>query len=304
MRPQQTIAQPISCHGVGLHSGQAVGLTFRPAPPNTGVVFVRHNSGTPISFSASVHNLLPAELCTTIGFNGTVVRTVEHVLSALAGLGVDNVFVDLDAGEAPAMDGSAWPFVQLLQAAGIVPQARRLPYLKIMQPIEVVQGERRILIEPAPTTRITYSIDYDHPLIGRQTCVYNWSARAFEREIASARTFGFLNEVQSLWSRGLGQGGSFENTIILSNDDILNGSGLRFKDEFVRHKVLDLIGDLALLGRPFIGHLVAERAGHALHASLIERILEQPDKWIMVHAESPRSSFDTPHHSVCGSLRA
>lgn len=290
MRQQQTIGRSITCKGVGLHTGHPVTLTLRPAPPNTGIVFIRLDSGVPASLSASVRNLVPAELCTTISAKGLYVKTVEHVLSALVGLGIDNVFIELDAGEVPVMDGSAMPFVHLIQAAGIIPQEHRQPFLKIMQPIEVIDGKRRIVVEPAPTTRITYSIQYEHPLIQRQTYVFDWSAFAFEREIASARTFGFLREVQHLWSRGLGKGGSFENTVILSDGDVLNESGLRFHDEFVRHKILDLIGDLALLGIPFIGHLIADRAGHALHTKLVEKILEQTDKWMLVSATDPSRS--------------
>jgi UDP-3-O-[3-hydroxymyristoyl] N-acetylglucosamine deacetylase len=214
-----------------------------------------------------------------------VIKTVEHVLSALVGLGIDNAFVDLDAGEVPVMDGSAGPFVRLIRAAGIVPQDRTQSFLKITQPINVIDGDRRITIEPDTATRLTYSIHYAHPLIQHQTYMYEWSPSAFEHEIADARTFGFLREVQSLWSRGLGKGGSFENTVILSENSVLNGSGLRFHDEFVRHKILDLIGDLALLGVPFIGHLIAERAGHALHTKLVKKILNESDKWILVNAD-------------------
>ena len=213
------------------------------------------------------------------------VKTIEHVLSALVGLAVDNVFIELDGGEVPVMDGSAGPFVRLIRAAGIVPQDRRQPFLKIMRPIEVVHEDRRIRIEPCPTAKITYSIQYDHPLIETQTYVYDWSVTSFQSEIADARTFGFLKDVQALWAKGLGKGGSLDNTVVLSDGGVMNESGLRFPDEFVRHKVLDLIGDLALLGIPFIGHLVAERAGHALHAKLVEQILEQPDSWMLLSSE-------------------
>ncbi|HJU05934.1 MAG TPA: UDP-3-O-acyl-N-acetylglucosamine deacetylase [Nitrospiraceae bacterium] len=290
MRNQQTIGQAITCAGVGLHTGHPVTLTLRPAPPDTGIVFVRTEEGIPVALSASVRNLVPAELCTTISTNGMVVKTVEHVLGALVGLGIDNVFVELSAGEVPVMDGSAAPFVRLIRAAGITPQDRRQPFLKIMQPIEVVDGHRRILLEPASSTSVTYSIQYDHPLIKQQTYVYRWSTSAFERDIAGARTFGFLNEVQHLWSKGLGKGGSLDNTIILSEHNVLNESGLRFEDEFVRHKILDLIGDLALLGVPFIGHLHAHRAGHALHTKLVQKVLEQPDKWILIAMDGKPAS--------------
>lgn len=282
MPQQQTVAQPISCSGVGLHTGHLATLTFRPAPPDTGIVFHRRQNGHTVSLDASVRNLVPAELCTAIKVNGTSVQTIEHVLAALVGLEIDNVYVDLDAEEVPAMDGSAAPFVGLIRAAGVLSQDSPRTFLKILRPIEVVDGDRRVVIEPSSHTRITYSIQYDHPLIGNQTYIYDCSAGAFEQEIAGARTFGFLKEVEHLWSRGLGRGGSLDNTIVLSDGEVLNASGLRFPDEFVRHKILDLIGDLALLGTPFLGHLIADRSGHALHTKLVETILEQTDSWVLL----------------------
>ena len=285
MRAQQTLANAVSCAGVGLHSGQPVTLTLRPAAPNTGVVFVNRNGKDGASLAASVEHLVPTELCTAISGNGFQVKTIEHILAALAGLDIDNVYVELDAGEAPVMDGSAAHFVRLIRSAGIVSQSRRQPYLKITRPLEVVDGARRVRIEPSSTTKITYSIHYSHPLIQTQTYVYEHSAHAFESEIADARTFGFLQEVEALWARGLGQGGNLDNTIVLSQDGILNESGLRFANEFVRHKVLDLIGDFSLLGVPFIGHLIAERSGHAIHTRLVQQILNHPDSWVLLNAD-------------------
>jgi UDP-3-O-[3-hydroxymyristoyl] N-acetylglucosamine deacetylase len=294
MRPQHTIAREITCSGVGLHTGQRVSLILRPAPPNTGLVFIRQNGSGPVTFSPSVRNLVPTELCTEISAKGTYVKTVEHVLSALVGLAVDNVYIELDGGEVPVMDGSAGPFVRLIRAVGVVPQDKQQAFLKITRPIEVMDGDRRLRIEPALTTRITYSIEYNHPLIRKQTYVYDWSVSRFEREIADARTFGFLKDVQALWAKGLGKGGSLDNTVVLSERGVLNETGLRFRDEFVRHKILDLIGDLALLGVPFIGHLVAERAGHALHAKLVEQILEQRDKWVLLSADKMPVAAEIP----------
>lgn len=277
----------MSCTGVGLHSGQPVTLTLRPAPANTGVVFVNRNGKDGATLAASVEHLVATELCTAISGNGFQVKTIEHVLAALAGLDIDNVYVDVDAGEAPVMDGSAAHFVRLIRSAGIIAQNRRQPYLKITRPLEVVDGARRVCIEPSATTKITYSIHYNHPLIRTQTYVYEHSANAFEREIADARTFGFLQEVEALWTRGLGQGGNLDNTIVLSQDGILNESGLRFSNEFVRHKILDLIGDFSLLGVPFIGHLIAERSGHAIHTRLVQQILNHPDSWVLLNADEP-----------------
>lgn len=287
MRLQQTLANSVSCAGIGLHSGQSVTLTLRPAPADTGVVFVNRNGHAGASLAASVEHLVPTELCTAISGNGFQVKTIEHVLAALAGLNVDNVYVEVDAGEAPVMDGSSAPFVKLIQSAGIVSQNRPQPYLKITRPLEVIDGSRRVRIEPSATPRITYSIQYDHPLIQTQTYSYEHSARAFESEIAEARTFGFLQEVEALWARGLGRGGNLDNTVVLSQDGILNESGLRFTNEFVRHKVLDLIGDFSLLGLPFIGHLIADRSGHALHTRLVKQILNHPECWVLLNTDHP-----------------
>ena len=309
MRVQQTLANAVSCAGVGLHSGQPVNLTLRPAPPDTGVVFVNRNGKNGASLAASVEHLVPTELCTAISGNGFQVKTIEHILAALAGLDIDNVYVEVDAGEAPVMDGSAAHFVRLIRSAGILPQSRRQPFLKITRPLEVVDGARRVRIEPSSTTKMTYSIHYNHPLIRTQTYLYEHSVHAFEREIADARTFGFLQEVEALWARGLGQGGSLDNTIILSQDGILNESGLRFANEFVRHKILDLIGDFSLLGVPFIGHLIAERSGHAMHTRLVQQILDHPDSWVLLNADetvaaSAHRSAVTPRSASLVALQA
>lgn len=284
MRNQQTLRQSISCVGVGLHSGQPVTMTLQPAPPNTGVVFLRQEGDREISIRAAVKNLIPTELCTALQVNGTQIQTVEHLLSALAGTEIDNLFIQLNGGEVPAMDGSAGAFVRLIQSAGVVAQGCPQPFLKITDTIEVEDGNRLVRIEPSLTPKITYMIEYNHPLIETQRYEYDLSVSTFEREIAGARTFAFLKEVEALWARGLGKGGSLENTVVLSDDGIMNNSGLRYKDEFVRHKVLDLIGDLSLLGIPFIGHLTAQRSGHALHTKLVEQILAHPEKWMLLNA--------------------
>jgi UDP-3-O-[3-hydroxymyristoyl] N-acetylglucosamine deacetylase len=289
VRQQQTLLSPISCTGVGLHTGKPVTLTLRPAPADTGVVFVNRNGHAGATLAASVDHLVATELCTAISGNGFQVKTIEHVLAALAGLNVDNAYVDIDAAEAPVMDGSSAPFVRLIQSAGVAPQNRRRSFLKITRPLEIVDGSRRIRIEPSSTPRITYTIQYDHPLIRTQTYAYEHSAHAFATEIAAARTFGFLQEVEALWARGLGRGGNLENTVVLSQDGILNESGLRFLDEFVRHKVLDLIGDFSLLGLPFIGHLIADRSGHALHTRLVKQILDHPECWVLLNADQTMS---------------
>ncbi|MDP1948127.1 MAG: UDP-3-O-acyl-N-acetylglucosamine deacetylase [Nitrospirota bacterium] len=310
MRVQQTLANAVSCSGVGLHSGLPVTLTLRPAPADTGVVFVNRSGKGGASLAASVEHLVATELCTAISGNGFQVKTIEHILAALTGLDIDNVYVEVDAAEAPVMDGSAGHFVRLIRSAGIAPQSQRQPYLKITRPLEVVDGNRRVRIEPSSTTKITYSIHYNHPLIQTQTYAYEHSVHAFEREIADARTFGFMQEVEALWARGLGKGGSLDNTIILSQDGILNESGLRFTNEFVRHKILDLIGDFSLLGVPFIGHVIAERSGHAIHTRLVQQILNHSDSWVLLNAEEPvaasepRSAMAVPRFASLVALQA
>jgi UDP-3-O-[3-hydroxymyristoyl] N-acetylglucosamine deacetylase len=286
VRNQQTLASTVTCSGVGLHSGQSAAITLRPAPPDTGIVFVHRNSDVDAYLPVSIEYKIPTELCTAIKGNGFQVQTIEHLLAALSGMDIDNAFIEVTAAEVPVMDGSAAPFVRLIQSAGVVAQDRKQSFLKITAPIEIADGSKRVRIEPSSTPRITYSIHYEHPMIKTQTYDYDCSVNTFENEIAEARTFGFLQEVQALWARGLGKGGTLDNTVVLSADGIVNQSGLRFDDEFVRHKILDLIGDFSLLGMPFIGHIIADRSGHALHTRLVQQILAQPDKWLLLNTDS------------------
>jgi len=282
---QKTLRRKISLEGVGLHSGKSSRIALSPAPPDSGIVFRRKTNGHTESCQASIRNLRPTELCTTIGSNGFQIQTTEHVLSALWGMHIDNAYIDLNSDEVPAMDGSAAPFVEMIHAAGIMSQERPRTYLKIVKPLHVGDHRRGVSILPSSTPKITYSIAYDHVMIQQQTIEYNWSPEAFEHTIAEARTFAFSQEVEALWARGLGQGGSLDNTIVFSESGVLNEQGLRFADECVRHKVLDLIGDLALLGLPIIGHVFADRSGHSLHSKLVQMILDTPDAWILVGSQ-------------------
>jgi UDP-3-O-[3-hydroxymyristoyl] N-acetylglucosamine deacetylase len=253
-----------------------------PAPRDAGLVFIRKDIDSGVRVDALIKNIRPALLSTVVGVDGVQIQTTEHVLAAATGLGIDNLYIEVDAPELPVMDGSAAPFVCMILDAGIVTQDRHRSFLKIVRPVTVSDGEKSVTIRPASLSSITYTIDYDHPLIQRQDYLYRDSPEAFVCEIAPARTFGFLREVEALWDAGLGLGGSLQNTLILSDDGLLNEDGLRFSDEFVRHKILDLIGDMALLGLPFIGEILAVRSGHALHARLVDKILESPANWIMV----------------------
>ena len=294
MRQQQTIQRPVTCTGVGLHCGRQVSLTLAPAPPDTGIVFIRTDLSAKQWVPAAIANVRPTLLSTTVGVDGVQVQSIEHLLAAAAGLGIDNLYVEVDAPELPALDGSATPFVALLQEAGVAAQARYRSYLKIVSPIDVTEGDKHIVVRPASTTSVTYTIDYDHPLIRRQAYTYDWSCDSFVLDIAPARTFGFLREVEALWDAGLGLGGSLHNTLILSEEGLLNEGGLRYRDEFVRHKILDLVGDMTLLGMPVVGEILAIRSGHALHARLVSRILESRDSWVLVSAEP---------HAPAGRLR-
>lgn len=285
MHVQRTLRRNISLEGIGLHSGTPSKVTLAPAPVDSGLVFRRKTNGHIETCQASIRNLRPMELCTTIGSNGFQIQTTEHVLSALWGMHIDNAYIDIDSEEVPAMDGSAAPFVEMIHAAGMVSQKRQRTFLKIVKPLHVGDHHRGVSILPSTTPKITYSIDYDHTLIQQQTYEYEWSPQAFQDTIAEARTFAFSHEVEALWARGLGQGGSLENTIVFSESGLLNDQGLRFPDECVRHKVLDLIGDLALLGVPVIGHVFADRSGHFLHNQLVQMILDNPDTWILVGAQ-------------------
>ena len=273
---QQTIAEKISCTGSGLHGGAPVQMTLRPARANTGIVFVRTDLDSRIEIPARSAYLESTRLATTLRRGDASVATVEHLLAALYGLGVDNVIVDVDGPELPVMDGSAASFVYLIRAAGVFRQFEPRCKLRIQSKIEVREGERMISIEPASDFRIQYGIFFDHPCIGRQVLDLDAvDAECFEREISGARTFGFLHEVEELRRAGFALGGSLENALVLDGEDVLNPGGLRWPDEFVRHKVLDLFGDLALLGSPIAGHVRVELGGHALH----QKLVANPNSW-------------------------
>ncbi len=289
---QQTIAEKVSCTGIGLHSGAPTQLTFYPARANSGVAFVRTDRGKPVAIRACAGEVSSTALATTLGHGSASVGTVEHLMSALYGLGVDNVRIEVDGPELPVMDGSAAPFVYLLRSAGLCTQRAPRRVLRMRRKIEIVEGDRAISIEPARDLRVSYAVDFEHPVIRRQQLtVAPLDAERFEREISAARTFGFLQEVQALWDAGFARGGSLDNTVVLGEEDVVNPEGLRWPDEFVRHKVLDLVGDLALLGMPIQGHVKAERGGHSLHQQLVSAILAEPDAWVVVDPERGGRGF-------------
>jgi UDP-3-O-[3-hydroxymyristoyl] N-acetylglucosamine deacetylase len=277
--------------GIGLHSGKKVGLSLRPAPADTGVRFRRTDLDN-LEIQATVANLAGIQYATGLSTSGASVDTVEHLMAALISLGIDNVIVELDHPEVPIMDGSGAPFVYLIHEAGVKRLTAPRRYLKVVRPIALSRGDKRIALYPSDHFKITYSISFDHPLLRHQSRTMQMTEASFCEEIAPARTFGFLKEVELLRQNGLALGGSLDNAIVLGETSVLNA--LRFEDEFVRHKILDVIGDLALVGHPIIGHLVAHRGGHALHTAFAARILEEPDTWRLVEAPSDPASVAMP----------
>src|SRR6187431_127523 len=288
MHKQRTLRRPISCAGIGLHSGKKVTLSLKPAAADSGIRFRRSDLGGQ-EVPATVDHVGGINHATGLMRDTVRVDTVEHLLAAFVSLGVDNAIVELSSPEVPIMDGSAAPFTYLIQEAGIksLPAARR--YLKVLHPISLSRGDKRIALYPSDHFKVTYSIAFDHPLLRHQSRTIRVTEESFLEEVAPARTFTFLKDVEMMRQNGLALGGSLENAIVLGETGVLNNA-LRFEDEFVRHKILDAIGDLALVGYPVIGHLVAHRAGHALHTEFAAKILEETLAWRLVDAADAAAS--------------
>ncbi|MBZ5565894.1 MAG: UDP-3-O-acyl-N-acetylglucosamine deacetylase [Acidobacteriia bacterium] len=289
---QQTVASSVVISGIGLHTGVKVSVRLCPAPANTGIIFKRIDLEG-FRIEASSRHIARVSYATSLMKKGVLISTTEHLLSALAGLRLDNVMVEIDNLELPILDGSARPFVEALAKAGVRRQRARRMHVKVLKTVEIAEGGKRIAVHPSETLRMTYRINFPHPLIGQQELEFTPGVDDYAREIAPARTFGFIEEVEMLRRSGLIRGGSLENAVVLTREGVLNPAGLRFPNEFCRHKMLDLIGDLALLGRPLIGQVIAERAGHALHAQLVSQLLRQKDAWTLVsEAESPSKALE------------
>jgi UDP-3-O-[3-hydroxymyristoyl] N-acetylglucosamine deacetylase len=281
MDAQRTLRRQVSCAGIGLHSGNKVTLTLKPAAADTGIRFRRTDVG--VEIPATVQHVTSLQYATVLGRNGATVETVEHLLAALMSSGIDNVVVELDQNEVPIMDGSAAPFLYLVQEAGVKRLSAARKHLKILRPVQITDGDKRIAVYPSDHFKVSYTISFDHPILRHQSRTERITEQSFAECIAAARTFGFLKEVEWMRQNGLALGGSLENAIVIGDTGVLNA--LRFEDEFVRHKILDAIGDLALLGYPLIGHVVAHRAGHALHTALVTELLEQRDAWVLVDSQ-------------------
>jgi UDP-3-O-[3-hydroxymyristoyl] N-acetylglucosamine deacetylase len=280
---QQTLRRQVSCAGIGLHSGTKVSLTLKPAAAGTGIVFRRIDLG--IDIPAAVAHVKSLHYATVLGHEGATVETVEHLLAALVSAGIDNVVIELSQREVPIMDGSSAPFLYLIQEAGVKRLSTARRYLKVLRPVSVAHGDKHIAIYPSDHFKVSYTISFDHPLLRHQSRTTRITEQSFADDIASARTFGFLKEVEWMRQQGLALGGSLENAIVIGDTGVLNA--LRFEDEFVRHKILDAVGDLALVGYPVLGHVVAHRAGHALHTTLASQLLAEADAWTLVESVAP-----------------
>jgi len=275
---QKTLAQPLNFSGIGLHSGRRVEVTLYPAAANQGLRFIRTDLPGRPQIRAHYSRVVDTTRATSLGENGTTLATVEHLLAALGGLGVDNALIEVQGPELPIMDGSAAPFARLIAAAGLRALAWPRAYLMVRDTVELRQGEQWMRVRPG-VPRITYTIDFDHPLIRRQRYSVPLRPESFQSEIAAARTFGFLKEVQYLQERGLALGGSLDNAVVLDDREVLNPGGLRFPEECVRHKILDAVGDLALLGLPLLGHLEVGRGSHELHYSFLQLLMSRQADW-------------------------
>jgi UDP-3-O-[3-hydroxymyristoyl] N-acetylglucosamine deacetylase len=289
---QRTLKNIIRATGVGLHTGEKVYLTLRPAAPNTGVVFRRVDLAQPVDIKADPYFVGDTRLSSCLERDGVRVSTVEHLMSALAGLGIDNVYVDVSAPEVPIMDGSAGPFVFLLQSAGVEEQSAPKRFIRILKTVAVTDGDKSARFEPHNGFKIEFSIDFDHPVFdnsAKSVCV-DFASTSYVREVSRARTFGFMHEVEWMRGQGLALGGSLDNAIVLDEYRVLNNDGLRYDDEFVKHKVLDAIGDLYLLGHPVIGAFTAHKSGHALNNMLLRRLLEEKSAWEYVSFDRPEDA--------------
>jgi UDP-3-O-[3-hydroxymyristoyl] N-acetylglucosamine deacetylase len=284
MIKQRTLKNVIRATGVGLHTGEKVYLTLRPAPVDTGIIFRRIDLEEPVEIRACPQNVTDTRLSTTIESNGARVSTVEHLMSAFAGLGIDNAYVDLTAPEVPIMDGSAGPFVFLIQSAGIAEQNAPKRFIRIKQEIAVEEGDKWARFEPFEGFKVSFEIDFNHPTFqnAKQKASLDFSTTSFVKEVSRARTFGFMGDLEALRAAGLARGGGLDNAIVLDDYRVLNEDGLRYEDEFVKHKVLDAIGDLYLLGHPLIGAFSAHKSGHALNNRLLRKLVETEEAWEII----------------------
>ncbi len=276
---QCTISKPIRISGIGLHTGDKITMRLRPAAAGTGIIFHRTDVTPTVSIAALSANVVDTRMATVIGCDGVTISTIEHLLAALSAFHIDNLHIYIDGPEVPIMDGSALPFVQLLRDAGITRLNSSRKVLAISKPVTLIEGDKRISIIPSRFCRVSFDLDYKHPCVGRQYRSVKVTPKTFCREIAAARTFGFYEQVEQLKKSGLARGGSCDNAVVIGADRILNEDGLRYSDEFVRHKILDTIGDFSLLGHSILGHIKSYKAGHDMNHKMVEKILATPECW-------------------------
>ena len=284
MLRQRTLKSAIRATGVGLHTGEKVAMTLRPAQANAGTVSRRVDLRQPVDIRADASKVTDTRLCSALEEHGVKIATVEHLMSAFAGLGIDNAYVDLSGAEVPIMDGSASPFVFLIQSAGIEEQPVAKRFLRVRRTVEVEDGDKWARLEPYAGFRLSFSIVFDHPVFEKssQSATVNFAETSYAKEVARARTFGFMQDVEALRSNGLALGGSLDNAIVMDEYRVLNADGLRYSDEFVKHKLLDAIGDLYLVGHPIIGAFSAHKSGHALNNLLLRKLLASREAWELV----------------------
>jgi UDP-3-O-[3-hydroxymyristoyl] N-acetylglucosamine deacetylase len=276
---QRTLSKNVRFSGIGLHSGKTVHLKLKPAPINHGIKFIRKDLPDDPTIPARFNCVVDTSLATVIGSDGVIVSTIEHLMACLAGLSIDNALVELDSYEVPVMDGSAGPFTRMIVEAGIREQEAARHFFVLKEPIELEQDGKFVGAYPDTTFKITCNIDFEHPLIRKQSCSIEVVDHIFESEISSARTFGFLHEVEYMKRYGLARGGSLDNAVVIDENDILNEDGLRYRDEFVRHKLLDCIGDFSLLGMPILAHIVTNKSGHAFNHAFLENFINNKASW-------------------------
>jgi UDP-3-O-[3-hydroxymyristoyl] N-acetylglucosamine deacetylase len=291
---QRTITKPVNCTGVGIHSGKKVNLAIKPAPPNHGIKFIRKDLLNCPVISAHFNMVVDTSLATVIGYEGFIVSTIEHLMASFAGLSIDNALVEVDSYEMPIMDGSAGPFTSMIKSAGIKELDAPRYFFIVKEPIELIEEGKMVGIYPCSTYKITCTIEYDHPLINQQSYSVEVSDHVWEQDISRARTFGFLHEYEYLKQYGLARGVTLENVIAIDDKDVLNESGLRFQNEFVRHKILDCIGDFSLLGMPILGHVVAKKAGHAFNHSFLKKFFAEKESWETRTINGRRRQSDEP----------
>jgi UDP-3-O-[3-hydroxymyristoyl] N-acetylglucosamine deacetylase len=289
---QRTLKNTIRATGVGLHTGEKVYLTLRPAAADTGIVFRRVDLANPVDIKAEPYAVGDTRLSSCLQKDGVRVGTVEHLMSALSGLGIDNAYVDLTAAEVPIMDGSAGPFVFLLQSAGVEEQKALKKFIRVLKRVEVKHGDKWVRFDPYNGFKLDLAIDFDHPVLERtrQTLTVDFATTSYVKEVSRARTFGFMQDVEMMRAQGLGLGGSLDNAIVMDEYRVLNSDGLRYDDEFVKHKILDAIGDLYLLGHPLIGAFSGYKSGHAMNNALLRALLETEGAWEFVKFERPEDA--------------